>query len=378
MTSPFVTKLLAELDATVDPEAKAIVLAELGCYWARVGEFEESERIRLDLRREFGDARSVRVSILVMVLEALQLYYRELSPSARDKMLRANLLSKGFHEQQLIARTSAWMAHIELNGARFDSMISELRSSFSAVTAGDDATDCRLSLVLGDACLIAGLPLQSQAWYDRARRAANRLGDHAAVGAMTYNRAALRVARVRYELVAKDHVLVDLPLLRLDVESAINYQSVARLRSLDHLLTTTKVGLLMVQRDFASAVPIIETLLGSSDVAPRSIQRFLLMSDYALSLGAMGRTDLAEGQIDTVLQSLPASVPTDDLCLILRSLRDAASLCGREEQEAAIDSQLRAAIANHESITSDLRGKLLEFEIQVFDKFRAPDTREQG
>lgn len=367
MTSPFVTKLLAELDATVDSEAKAIVLAELGCYWARVGEFEESERIRLDLRREFGDARSVRVSILVMVLEALQLYYKDLNPSARDRMLRANLLSKGFHEQQLIARTSAWMAHIELNGARFDSMISELRSSFSAVATDDDATDCRLSLVLGDACLIAGLPLQSQAWYERSRRAANRLGDRAAVGAMTYNRAALRVARLRFELLAKEHVLVDLPLLRLDVESAINYQSVARLRSLDHLLTTAKVGLLMIERDFASAIPLIEMLLGSSDVGPRSIQRLLLMSDYALSLGAIGNTELAENQIDSVFELLPESVPTDDLCLILGSLRDAASLCRREEQQAAIDSKLRAAIANHESITSDLRKKLLEFEVPVLE-----------
>ncbi len=376
MTSPFVKNLRAELDATVDPEAKAILLAELGCYWARVGEFDESERIRLDLRREFGDARSVRVSILVMVLEALQLYYRELSPSARDRMLRANLLSKGFHERELIAKTSAWMAHIELNGARFDAMLAELRTSISAWTAGDDATECRFSLVFGDACLIGGLPAQSQAWYERARRAANRLGDHAAVGAMTYNRAALRVARTRYERLIEDGRRVDIPLLRLDVESAINYQSVARLRSLDHLLTTTKVGLLMIQEDFASAIPLIQGLLGSSDVAPRSAQRSLLMADYAASLSAVGKCAEAASNIDSVIEALPQSIPTDDLCLILRSLCDAISRCNRDAQSGELDSQLRATILRHESITSDLRGKLLEFETPVFEKARGNGLRD--
>jgi hypothetical protein len=372
-----VTKLLAELDTTADPEAKAILQAELGCYWARIGEFDEAERVRQSLRREFGDARSVRVSILIMVLEALQLYYKELSPRARDRMLRASLLSKGFHERQLIARTSAWMAHIELNSARFDSMLAELRTSLSTVISGDDATECRFSLVLGDACLIAGLPAQSQAWYERARRAANRLGDHAAVGAMTYNRAALRVARIRYERLAEGDLSVDVPLLRLDVESAINYQSVARLRSLDHLLTTTKVGLLMVQDDFASAIPLIKSLLKSSDVAPRSVQRLLLMSDYALSLGATGDVGLAGDQIDKVLESLPESVPTDDLCLIVRSLRDAATVCKREEQRADLDSKLRTAIAKHENITSNLRKSLLEFETPGFERIRGHEVSDE-
>lgn len=375
MTSPFAKKLLSDIGAAADSELKAILLAELGCYWARIGEFAESERIRQELRRDFGAAQSVRVSILIMVLEGLQLYYRDLSPKARDRMARASLLSKGFHEQGLIARTSAWMAHIELNGARFDSMIVELRTSFSAMTSGDDATECRLALVLGDACLIAGLPAESQAWYEKARRAANRLGDHAAVGAMTYNRAALRVARCRYERLSTENAHLDTPLLRLDVESAINYQSVARLRSLEHLLTTTKVGLLMIQEDLGKAIPLIETLLSSSDVAQQSAQRLLLMSDYALALATAGEIEAAEYQIDSVLVALSSAVPTDDRCLIFCSLRDAAALCKRGSQRTDLDNELAVAVAKHESIISNLRVKLLEFDTPVFDKARVQAGR---
>lgn len=377
MTSPFVTKLLAELDATVDLEAKAILSAELGCYWARVGEFAESERIRQELRRDFGDARSVRVSILIMVIEALQLYYKDLSPIARDRMLRASLLSKGFHEQGLIGRTSAWLAHMELNSARFDSMILELKSSLTSMTPGDDATECRVALVLGDACLISGLAAQSQLWYEQARRAANRLGDHAAVGAMTYNRAALRVARCRYEKVTETSSTADTSLLRLDVESAINYQSVARLRSLEHLLTTTKVGLLLIQDDCAAAIPHIEGLLASSEVPSQSAQRSLLMSDYAFSLAKTGDLERAWTQLQSVLAGLPKSIPSDDFCLILASLRDAAALCNREELRVGLNSRLSAAVSAHESITSDLRPKLLEFELPAMERARAQTTRNE-
>ena len=375
MTSPFVTKLVAELNRTVDPEAKAILRAELGCYWARVGEFDEVERLRQDLRREFGDARSARVSILIMVMEALQLYYKELSPGARDRMLRANLLSKGFREPALIARTSAWMAHMELNSARFDAMISELRTTLESMQPGDDGTECRVSLVFGDACLIAGLPLESQAWYERARRAANRLGDHAAVGAMTYNRAALRVARCRYErLMARDGS-IDTSLLRLDVESAINYQSVARLRSLDHLLKTTKVGLLLIQENCLEAIPYIEDLLTSTEVAQDSAQRLLLMADYSFALASTGMINEAVNRLNTVLEKLTRSVPTDDHCLILASLRSAASLCNIEEMRIDLGHRLHEALAKHESITEELRGKLLAFDVPVLNSGRANARR---
>jgi hypothetical protein len=377
VTSPFVKNLLADMEAASGPEVKAIFLAELGCYWARVGEFAEAERIRQELRRDFGNGSSVRVSILIMVLEALQLYYKDLSPNARDRMLRASLLSKGFHERELIAKTSAWMAHIELNRAQFDSMISELQTSLAAMTTVDDATECRVALVLGDAFLIVGLHAQSQAWYEKSRRAANRLGDHAAVGAMTYNRAALRVARCRYESVSTDSFLVDTSLLRLDVESAINYQSVARLRSLDHLLTTTRVGLLMVQQDAAAAIPLIESLLASKDVAENSAQRWLLMADYSLSLATLGKLDAAQFQLDAVLSALPMAVPTDDICLILRSLCDAASLCRRESERLDLEAQIQFAIAKHERITGDLRAKLLQFELPKFDTTRSNPARNE-
>lgn len=361
MNSPFVTKLLATLEGEADSERRALLMADLACYWARVGEFEAAEKIRQELRRDFGDAKSVRVSILIMVIEALQLYYKDLSPGARDRMLRASLLSKGFRERRLISLTSAWMAHIEFNGASFASMSGELQTSLREMEPGDDPIDCRVSLVLGDAFLLSGMYSESQAWYDRARRAANRLGDRAALGAMTYNRAALRVARARYERLRGGNLEVDSQLLRLDVESAINYQHVAHLKSLDHLLTTAKAGLLLIQDKHAAALPIIRDLLESEEVAPATAQRTLLSADCAYVLAKTGAIDHALSQLELVLSSMPDHLPTDDLCLILGSLRAASIECKRSSQAADLEDRLQLAIAKHEAVISELRGILSTF-----------------
>ena len=89
MTSPLVFRLLAEIDAAVDLEARAQLSGELACYWARTGEFERAETVRRQLRQTHGDGHNIRVSILIMIAEALLLYYRELSSNARDRMARA-------------------------------------------------------------------------------------------------------------------------------------------------------------------------------------------------------------------------------------------------------------------------------------------------
>ena len=49
-------------------------------------------------------------------------------------------------------------------------------------------------------------------------------------------------------------------MVRMEVESAINYQSVAQLRSLDHLLKTAKVGVLMLQNRYLESEPLLRDL----------------------------------------------------------------------------------------------------------------------
>lgn len=368
--SPLERRLLAALDAATSTEHRAPLLAELAGYWARAGEAERAEKARLELRREFGDYRSPRVSVLIMVLEALQAYYGDLSPYARDRMLRASLLSKGFRDPELIALTSAWMAHIEFNHARFDSMVSELNRAFQATEearSDHGFAPCRIALTLGDANLMAGLPVVAQSWYEAARRQANEMGDHAAIGAMTYNRAALRVARARFDEVAGVNSGIDRSLLRVDVDSAINYQTAAQLRSLEHLLTTARASLWVLQEQFEDAANVVPELLNSDDVPKPSVQRLVLEADLALALGKLGRLEDARRHVESCVKaySTVTMIPTDDQCLIASSVCKAARLCDVREVYVPWEAQLAGAVERHSELCSGLIEKLSRFSPPV-------------
>ena len=362
MTSPLVVRLLAELDATADHEERAHLAGELACYWARTGEFERAENVKRDLRRTHGDGHNIRVSILIMIAEALLLYYRELSPDARDRMARASLLSKAAHVPKLLALTSAWMAHIDFNQNRFDSMVTGISECLNSLDSDDGAAECRVSLVLGDAFLFSGATQTSNFWYERARRSAVRIGDQAAVGAMTYNRAALRVATSRFNRVCNPAIKLDLAMLRMDVESAINYQHVARIRSLDHLLTTAKIGSLLLQELYADAEPLIRELLLSNDVRPGSAQQIVLSADMALILSKTGKKDAAMGCLSQISRPMIALLDADDRALTLFSLSEAAAGCGQVDLCHGFGSDIAGAVSEHEALLTSIREKIVQFE----------------
>ena len=368
MPSPFEQRILDRLGTERNPEVRALLRVELACYWARVGEEHSAEQERQALRHEFANARSPRISILVMVLEALQAYYGSLDPAARDRLLRANLLSKSFKAYDLIALTSAWLAHVDLNQARFDSAVSELHTAIDAVAQLSDGVEsirCRIALTLGDANLLVGRVQTSQEWYESARLDAVAIGDHAGVGAMTYNRAALRVARARFEDVAGLDSGIDRTLLRLDVDTAVNYQSAARLKSLEHLLATSKASQLVYQHKYSEALPVIETLLGTPAVTARSAQRRLLQADLALALASVGKLEEASRALHQFVNpeagDLP--IPADDAAVMARSAALAFAQTGSHDEAQAWHERANLACHDHSLVCESLGTKLQEFRL---------------
>lgn len=362
MTSPLVQRLVASIDQCQDADSRACCLAELACYWARVGEFGEAERLRTELRRDFGDGRSVRVSVLIMCIEALLVYFRQLGPQARDRMMRASLLSNAAGDSRLIALTSAWMAHIDFNLNRFETMSSSIESCLSAIDADDGTADCRVSLVLGDAFLFVRALTASNAWYARARAAASKIGDQAAIGALTYNRAALHVAGARFQSLHRPLPATEIDLVLAEVQSAINYQAIARLRSLDHLLQSANVGALMLQERFMDALPHIEDVLKSPDAPPNSAQRALLQADLALTLACTAQPDMALQAIESLLAMNIDSFGADDQAVIWSTVHRASQVCGETGELPLYASNVMAAVEQHNETVARLAALLTPFE----------------
>jgi hypothetical protein len=320
MTAPCVVRLNNEILGSADPITRALKSAELACYFARIGAFDAAEKIRVDLRAIYGDGRNIRVSIYIMCLEGLLLYFRDLEPSAFDRVARAQLLSVGARDQELTALCSAWLAHIHFNANRFSAAVEALDLVFRSIERGNLPAACRATLVAGDIFRYVGLREISNMWYGRAQQLAVDYGDQATVGALAYNRAALDVFSLRLASVVGEASAMSIDLVDVEVRSAINYQAIARVKSLDHLLIGARCGLLMLRADYSGAQLELEKVLNSGDIPLEYGYRITLQADLVLVYAILGRYELMDSELtkmtsDSILRQSP-----DDQLLVSASL----------------------------------------------------------
>ncbi len=354
MASPLELRLSAQVDASSDPDVRASLLAEMACYLARVGEFGEADRLRKQLRDVYGDGRCISVSIQLMALDALLLYFRELSPGARDRMARANLIAVGSGNPRWISLTSAWLAHIDFNLNRFDLMANEIAATLNSIGGDDGSAECRVSLVLGDAFLFCGQIGPSQRWYERARLTANKVGDQAAISALTYNRAALRVASARLSAINAPANSEEVARVWAEVRSASNYHVVAKAKSLDHLLGSARVGVFVLQQNYQLALEEIDGVLATGAVPKGSGEHLLLLADRALGLAAVGDRDEAVGQIAALSNSELDELFPDDAALVSWSLFKANSIVENDAGATRFLGLARAKLEQHQSSVDNL------------------------
>lgn len=361
MAAPLVQRLLASIAAEPDRTRQAEFTAHLACYEARIGDFDASEQKRLQLRRDFGSGHFPRISILLMCLESLQLYFRELSPNARDRMHRANLVAGLMNEADLVALTFAWLAHIDFNLGSYKSMAEELSKCLQDLSSDDGTAECRAALVLGDAFLFVGDEAEARIWHDRARVLASKTGDQAAFGAITYNRAAMRVAVARIESLKNPIDSTRLSMLDAEVRSAVSYQGSARLTSLDHLLGAASAGIRVLRGQFELAEPAIDSVLGSGEVPTGTGEEYVLHADRARCLASRGVTDRASLDVAFVLAGSLDQLAPDDRAVVEDSLAHYFAAIGQADEALAHRELSKRALDSHTSTVVTLRSLIQPF-----------------
>ena len=360
-TSPLANRLLASIEKAIDLDEGAIHVANLACYLARIGEFDKAEALRVQLRDGYGKGSNVRVSILIMTLEGLLLYFKSLNPDARDRFARAELLSKSFGQHHLVALTSAWLAHVDFNLCRFESMAASLSTALTYIAHDDGSAECRVSLVLGDAFLFCNRASESQAWYERARRAYTVLGDQASIGAITYNRAALRASNLRLASLSGPIEPAHISAIDLEVNSAVNYQAIVRSLSLDHLLRAARVGVKMIEGKFLEADSEINQLLIAATVPDGSAEKIMLLADRAECRAQLGDQLIAGSSLDEVHAFDVESFAPDDRALVFNSMSNAYGLMGRDTLRDECRRQSAKALIEHGAVTHRVSGLIDRF-----------------
>lgn len=334
-------------------------------YWARWGNYREAEAAASELRLGFGDGRNPRVSILLMALEALIAYFKSLSSSAHDRMARAHLLSVATRDPKLVALTSGWLAHIAFNRYRYEEMTRALQSCLRMADSDDDASRFRASLTIADSFTICGEHSAARVWYERARVHATRLGDHASLGALTYNQAAFSAFVARLDSLDGPIPSARVKLISGQVNTAINYQAVAGLQSLQSLLEGAWVSARILSGEFDEAVREIQRLLVNRSQVSFSESSVNLRCDLALCHAMIGDCEESDKAIKQVSVDSVKSLAADDRLLACAVLIAAARQCGQDIEHSEIKQVLDAAAVEHRSTIDGLRNLMSAFRESV-------------
>lgn len=365
MDSPYELRMRRGLNEACNPVERAVLQAEYAAYLARIGAFADAEAILSELRREFGDGKSGRVTVMLMLAEGLLAYFRDLDPLAQDRVGRAHLLSVAARSGPLSALTSAWMAHVTFNLHRHEAMGRAIRSCIDTVSAGDVQAKCRLSLTLGDAFLVSEQRAISRAWYARARDSAIQLGDHAAIGALTYNQAALSVFGCRLASLASPLESAVVHSAAAEVRSAMNYQGIAQLTSLNHLLDDAMASILVLQQRFGEALARLERVIEANSPVSPSGHMVTTLCDAALCQASLGRGDEFDGLVSRIDTAQLDRRTADDRAVGYGALSQAYAALGRDAEALMYQRKMTDSITEHDEQIGALCG--------ILAPFRAPE-----
>lgn len=300
---PFIQKLELKLLAASDAVARAEYQAEMACYWARSGNFDLAKEMCQELRSSFGNGSYPKISTLIMCIEGLILFFRDVSLASLDRLSRANLLSRSFGINDVAAFSAAWMAHINFNFDRYDQMCVSIRQCIEQLDESNVAARGRVAIVLSDAFFLIGRNKESQRWFGIARDASVDSSDHTLVAALTYNRAALNAHLTQLRILSGSAPTEAIELVYSQINSAFGYQRLAQLRSLEQLLHLALVGIHIFRADFESGQRDARAVLvGFADI--------LLPHQRAL-LSAQLR--LCEQKTDTRSQELDSAWPSEEI-----------------------------------------------------------------
>lgn len=282
-----------QLSAEQDPVTRAILYARKAIYLARIGRFEEVRSITVELRDKFGAGQSARVTVWIMLLEGIASLYENISPTAFDRVNRAQFLSIAFKDRELIAITSAWKAHLEFENSNFSGMVEALNLAIDSATTDDNDAAARFSMVIADAHFLCGDRVKAQAWFMRSRRHAVDAGDQATIEALLYNRAAFSTAWLRCERCFSRAEPDDLSLVRLEVASARNFQEMTNITAFGHLISLCNARLLILESDFEQAIAALQLVRNQGPFASYNFDQDIVDLEIAYCLLMLGRREEA-------------------------------------------------------------------------------------
>lgn len=326
--SQLLERLRRELSNESNPVKRGQLIAQIAAALARLGRFEEAKQCVADVRSQFGGGQSGAVTIWTMLSEGIIFHYEALSPAAIDRLKGAQALAIAMRYAEGIAATAAWKAHIEFELSMFDDMATSLDLALDNVVDTDLDVKTRLAMILSNAYMVCGDRDTAQDWFLRGREMAVKNGDKASIEALLYNRTVFGLSYLRVRRALGQPVVIDLPMLRGEIDSAKSLQSLSTVNALTNHIFLWSARLMIVAEQFEAAISELESVRSLAPFATHNFSQSLIDLEIAYCHMRLGQSDLArERYLSLDLSDLP-SIDLDEQIVCTRLRLHLCSLPG--------------------------------------------------
>jgi hypothetical protein len=360
--SPLLKRLEAQLSEERDPYRRAEFCATRACYLARVGSFQEARLEVAEVRKTFGDGRSGRVTVLLMLAEALVQHFGDLSISAADRVARALLLSKAMRDRELIALTSAWMGYFQFEKSDYEVSLRSIAESMENAGSQDHAAISRSAIVLLNTHALCGDWVSSQHWFLVGREHAVAEGDQASIEALFHSKAVFGVAWLRAERCQSEVDPAALTRSRQEIASARNLQHLTRINALEDYIELADAMLSSIESRYEAALAKLQELEAKGPFPAGHFNRSVRAIERAFCCAGMDQTEAAVTALQEIDWVEVSNLDVDDRMVAEWMMNEMATKNSRLGDKETTLKRLKIARDNHDESVIALRQFLLKFK----------------
>jgi tetratricopeptide (TPR) repeat protein len=352
------SRLLARLQARIaeerDPVRNACLRAQRAVHLARQGSHDEAQAEVRALRTAFAERPNAEVTAWISLAEAVDSFYRHPGPQALDRLKRAQALARAIGHVELQAVCAAWLAHLEFNANRMETMVQHAAEALRLARPEHHAALARVSLVVADAYHFAGRFDLAKAWYAAVREHALADGDDAMISAMLHNVATFRANNVRIAAVFETMDADQASRAMLEVDSTSNYDVGIGTNSLTLFVPLMRAQLLTAIGRHEEGLALFEKHI---EMAPSQGMARLLPSyeaDVAWCKLALGQIDKARAWAEHALEQSIAGSDPDDLATAYARVAGVFAATGEVERADRYKELALAQLELHRAAQTSL------------------------
>ncbi len=319
--SQLLNRLQQEVLTVSDPLRKAELLSKISGHLARTGRSAEARQCVAELRTNYAGANSGVATVWIMLAEALVHLYSDLNPLALDRVKRAQLLALALKYATAIAWASAWKAHLEFENSNFEEMLESIRLGLQYADKDDHDSRVRLAMVLSNAFMISGDRENSQIWFAKARHHAVKNGDQPSIEALLYNRTAFGISIMRSDRCIGIVQPAELAIVRKEVQSAINLQSLTGISALANHIYLWSARLFILEEKFSMAIAELSSARQGVPFADYNFNQQMIELEMVYCLAKAERLDEAHRAFESIDLSAISRLDLDEK-LVAASMQD--------------------------------------------------------